>query len=226
MTLRTALHLLCILTILAWMSISAIAEDELVVRYFGKTEAVSVDGKEQLDVFFITNKTTSWKVFALYWFAKTNSHQVGVATWATNTIVDWGDSIFSFHTYANDLSIYPGFTNVADPFSENEMRKHCAPIFKALLANEGFSGIKRLAPESELPKLALGPIERRTYGFHPKITNVTVTKTNVTLEFQGVQGEDNDRTYPTNNVGKLTFGRDLNLIEAKVITNSIPPKAK
>jgi hypothetical protein len=66
----------------------------------------------------------------------------------------------------------------------------------------------------------------RMPGFSFKITGVTVTTSNVTLEVQGVLWQDKERTYPTNNVGRLTFGKDLNFIEAKVITNSIPPKAK
>jgi hypothetical protein len=124
------------------------------------------------------------------------------------------------------LYIFPGFTNVTDPFSEAEMRQHCGPIFKALMANEGYPGLKRLRVEAALPRYAVGPMAIRTQGFFFKITDVIVTLTNVTLDLQGVQWEDKERVYPTNNVGKLTFGKDLNLIEARVITNSPPPKAK
>jgi hypothetical protein len=188
-------------------------------------EAAAVDGNEQLDAFFITNKTSSRKVFALYWFTKTNSH-VAVASWSTNGVVDWGDEFACFESTAQHIFIFPGFTNVADAFSEAEMRKYCNPIFNAVLKNEGFPGLKRLPIEPTLPPYVVGPMAIRMPGFSFKITGFAVTTSNVTLDVQGVLWQDKERTYPTNNVGKLTFGKDLNLIEAKVITNSVPSKPK
>jgi len=204
-----------VLTISLW---SIGYADEMVIRPLGKVNAMSTNGNVQLELFYVA-ASTNRMAFDQYWVAKPNSHQA-LVTSSSNNIVDWGDRICGFVSAKPALITYSGVTNIPNPMSVEDIRQYFTPVFERFHEHKDLGiGMTTLLPEELLPKFTFGSPAIRTFGFHIKINKITVTSTNVTLALQGERAEvpEEDKT---NNVVLFTFGKDLNLIETKVITNA------
>ena len=118
------------------------------------------------------------------------------------------------------MIIYPGLTNISNPLSEADIRQYFTPVFERFRQHKDLgTGMKIIYPKSLLPKFIPEP-PGCSYGYHLAITNMSVTSTNVTLTLKGKEAEypDADRN---NNLALFTFGKDLNLVETRIITNEV-----
>jgi len=163
----------------------AVRADDMVIQSLGKINAASTNGDVQLDLFYVASASTG-KFFNQYWVVKPNTHQA-LVTSSSNNVVDLGDRLCGFDQSVQELFIFPGVTNIANPLSTEDIRQHFAPIFERFHNGKDLGiGMKRLSPESLLPRGALGS-SMNAMGIRIKIAKTTVTTTNITLELTGEQ---------------------------------------
>lgn len=179
--------------------------EELTIRHLGKINAVATNGYSSLELYYITNASTTGRVLGVYWIAKPNSHQA-VATWSSNTVVDFGDKLVCFQSDPYELFIFPGITNVDDPTSEKQIRKFCAPIYEAVMSHRSFPHLKRISPDSLVPPNTFNTTPRDMW-FHLQIIQASVTSSNAAFIVQGEKDKE----------ALLMFDKELNVIKAEPI---------
>ncbi len=182
----------------------------LFVQHLGKINVASTNGFNSLDLFYVTNASPKNDVMGIYWFAKPNSHQA-LATWSSNTVVDFGDKLFCFQQAPYEMFIFSGLTNVDNPVSENDILIHCKPIYEeAVYKHQDYPGLRRITPETLLPPQTFYS-RPRDMGFHLQIIQTSVTSSNVTFVLLGQKDKE----------ALLVFDKELNVIRAEPV---IKPK--